>query len=64
MPATLFLCLYEAQKDWENWEKTIKYREKQLPKSIMPYKPKYDFSDYEDEIWKYQDEKLKKKLES
>lgn len=63
MPVTLFLCLYQAQKDWENWEKTRKYREKNLPNSILPYKPKYDFNSYEDVILRNQEEAQRKKQE-
>lgn len=60
IPPTLFFCIRDAQADYENWEKTQKYRERQLPAQVLPYKVRYDWSNYEDVMIATKERRLEK----
>lgn len=60
IPPTVFFCLRDAQRDYENWEKTEKFRQRNFPSQILPYKVKYDWSEYEDVIIAAKERKLEK----
>ncbi|KAI6173735.1 hypothetical protein M3Y98_01114300 [Aphelenchoides besseyi] len=47
IPASVISVVIDAKKDFENWTRTKRLREKGLAEKFMPYKVKYDWSKHE-----------------
>ncbi|KAI6243940.1 hypothetical protein M3Y99_00061400 [Aphelenchoides fujianensis] len=47
IPASLILSISDAKKDYENWVRTKRLRERGVAEKFMPFKVKYDWSKYE-----------------
>lgn len=50
VPISINSCLKDAENDFEKWQKLSKLREKGIPERFYPYKCKYDWTGYEDEM--------------
>jgi hypothetical protein len=42
--------IVDSKVDYDNWQKTQKYREKGLAEKFMPVKVKYDWSQFDAEL--------------
>lgn len=47
-PFSWTMALYDAEQDFLRWKKTRHLREKGVKDKFMPYRVKYDWTDYED----------------
>ncbi|KAI6191452.1 hypothetical protein M3Y97_00229600 [Aphelenchoides bicaudatus] len=50
IPASIVSTIVDSKSDYENWKKTQNYREKGLPEKFMPYKVKYDWSKFDEDL--------------
>ncbi|CAD5228864.1 unnamed protein product [Bursaphelenchus okinawaensis] len=49
-PVSWTMGLMDAEQDFVKWKKTAALREKGISEKFMPYKVKYDWSDYQDKM--------------
>uniref|UniRef100_A0A8R1E3E2 Uncharacterized protein n=1 Tax=Caenorhabditis japonica TaxID=281687 RepID=A0A8R1E3E2_CAEJA len=47
IPCSVVLSVRDSQKDYEKWKEMRLLRLKGVPERFMPYKCKYDWSDYD-----------------
>ncbi|CAD6195202.1 unnamed protein product [Caenorhabditis auriculariae] len=47
VPLSVVACVRDSQKDYEKWKEMRLLRIKGVPERFLPYKCKYDWSDYE-----------------
>ncbi|ETN70443.1 hypothetical protein NECAME_14752 [Necator americanus] len=47
VPCSVFLCLRDSRNDYERWKELRSLRIRGVPDKFMPYKCKYDWTDYE-----------------
>ncbi|WKY14904.1 hypothetical protein Q1695_000423 [Nippostrongylus brasiliensis] len=47
IPCSVFLCVRDSRNDFERWKELSALRQRGVPDRFMPYKCKYDWTDYE-----------------
>ncbi|CAJ0609835.1 unnamed protein product [Cylicocyclus nassatus] len=47
VPFSVFFCVRDSQKDFDKWKELRALRLKGVPERFMPYKCKYDWTEYE-----------------
>ncbi|KAK6764114.1 hypothetical protein RB195_024440 [Necator americanus] len=47
VPCSVFLCLRDSRNDYERWKELRSLRIRGVPDKFMPYKCKYDWTNYE-----------------
>ncbi|VDM61173.1 unnamed protein product [Angiostrongylus costaricensis] len=47
IPCSVILCVRDARYDFERWKELASLRQKGIPDRFMPYKCKYDWTNYE-----------------
>ncbi|CAI4222353.1 unnamed protein product [Auanema sp. JU1783] len=60
IPCSVFLCVRDSQKDYDKWKELRVMRLKGVPERFLPYKCKYDWTDFDKKKNQKDLEKLEK----
>uniref|UniRef100_A0A1I7YI01 HIG1 domain-containing protein n=1 Tax=Steinernema glaseri TaxID=37863 RepID=A0A1I7YI01_9BILA len=58
IPASLYMGIQDAQKDFEKWKQLKTLRARGVPERFMPHKTKYDWTEYEQRMIEREAEKV------